>query len=140
MSVGRVPARHSATPEVRGPDSYNGFAYANPVRHVLANLLGAQKEVAAAPSGSNGDTWSWPTRASGLGDLEADAGPHHHTHVVFSASPEEPVESYLYQPLLGFYLAVVRRAKRLQSERLDAYVGYVLLALVAIMNFAAPLG
>jgi hydrogenase-4 component B len=140
LSVRRVPAWHSATPGVRGPDSYNAFAYANPVRHVLANILGTQKEVAAVRGGSSEDIALGPGAPEGSDDLEAEAGPHHHTHVVFSARVAEPVESRLYQPLLGAYLSVVRTAKKLQSGRLDAYVGYMLITLVAILIVAAALG
>ncbi len=37
-------------------------------------------------------------------------------------------------------MAVVRTAKKLQSGRLDAYVGYMLFALVAILIVAAAMG
>jgi hydrogenase-4 component B len=138
LSVRRVPAWRSATPAVDGPDSYNAFAYANPIRHVLANILGTQKEVAAS-SGPNGPPDS-DAELQGSDDLEADAGRPHHTHVMFSARVIEPIESYLYRPLLGAYMAVVRTAKKLQSGRLDAYVGYMLFALIAILIVAAAMG
>ena len=121
-----------------GPDSYNAFAYANPIRHVLANILGTQKEVAAS-SGPNGPPDS-DAELQGSDDLEADTGPPHHTHVMFSARVIEPVESYLYRPLVAAYMAVVTTAKKLQSGRLDAYVGYMLFALVAILIVAAAMG
>ncbi len=140
LSVRRVPPWHSATPGVRGPDSYNAFAYANPIRHVLANILGTQKEVAAVPSRAASDIGDGTVALEGSDDLEAEAGPHRHTHAVFSAKAVEPVESYLYQPLLAAYMAVVRAAKKLQSGRLDAYVGYMLFALVAILIVAAAMG
>ena len=140
LSVRRVPAWHSATPGVRGPDSYNAFAYANPIRHVLANILGTQKEVASVPGGSPGDLGDGSGGPQGSDDLEAEAGPHHHAHAVFTARVAEPVETYLYQPLLAAYLSVVRVAKSLQSGRLDAYVGYMLVALVAVLIVAAALG
>ena len=74
LSVRRVPAWHSATPGVRGPDSYNAFAYANPIRHVLANILGTQKELASVPAGATGDIDADPSGAQGSDDLEAEAG------------------------------------------------------------------
>jgi hydrogenase-4 component B len=137
--VRHVPAWHSAAPGVRGPDSYNAFAYANPIRHVLANILGTQKELASVPADATADIDADPSGTAGSDDLEAEAGAHH-THVMFSSRVVEPVESYLYQPLLAAYMAVVRTAKRLQSGRLDAYVGYMLLALVAILIVAAAMG
>jgi hydrogenase-4 component B len=149
LSVRRVPAWHSATPGVQGPDSYNAFAYANPIRHVLSNILGTQKEVAALINGSAGSTGDVgdrgnggddPGGSQGSDDLEAEAGPHHHTHVAFTAWVAEPLESYLYRPLLALYMGLVRTAKKLQSGRLDAYVGYMLFALVAILIVAAAMG
>ena len=52
----------------------------------------------------------------------------------------EPVETYLYRPARATWLWLAAGAKRLQSGRLEAYVGYmlvtllVLLAIVAIMK------
>ena len=43
------------------------------------------------------------------------------------------VEQYLYGPLEVGVRAVVRTAKRLQSGRLDAYMTYMLIALVAVL-------
>ncbi len=139
LSVRRVPAWHSATPGVRGPDSYNAFAYANPIRHVLANILGTQKEVEAVAGRSPGDPADGPAGLGGSDELEDETRPHH-SHVVTIAKVTEPVETYLYRPLLVSYLAVVRAAKRLQSGRLDAYVGYMLFALIAVLVVAAAMG
>jgi hypothetical protein len=41
------------------------------------------------------------------------------------------VETYLYRPALGFFMAVVTAAKRLQSGRLDVYLLYMLIAPIA---------
>jgi len=128
LSVRRVPPWRSATPGVHGEDSYTAFAYANPLRHVLANILGTQKEL---------------TRASASPELGAGGAPgtelteEDHSHVSFSTSVAEPVESYLYRPGFKAYLAVVAAAKRLQSGRLEAYVGYMLVALVTLLVVAA---
>jgi hypothetical protein len=51
----------------------------------------------------------------------------------------EPVEAYLYQPLRRGMLEVARVAKRLQSGRLNAYVAYMLLALLAALALTAAL-
>jgi formate hydrogenlyase subunit 3/multisubunit Na+/H+ antiporter MnhD subunit len=141
LSVRRVPTWRSASPGVHGEDSYNAFAYANPVRHVLANILGTQKEVgrrqrrgaASAGTGSAGvvGTAEPPT--------DVPTEDQHHSHVVFRASVAEPVESYLYRPAIAAYLVVVRAAKRLQSGRLEAYVGYMLVVLIAVLIVAAAM-
>ena len=55
FSIRRVPVWRPATPGVHGEDSYNAFAFANPVRHVLSNILGTQKEVETVDNGG------WPT-------------------------------------------------------------------------------
>ena len=48
----------------------------------------------------------------------------------------ELVETYLYRPLARPIRALVHTAKRLQSGRLDAYLTYMLIALVAILALA----
>jgi hydrogenase-4 component B len=45
----------------------------------------------------------------------------------------EVVEAYVYRPLLPIVMTIVRTAKRLQSGRLDAYLGYMLIALVGLL-------
>jgi hypothetical protein len=130
LSVRRVPVWRSAEPGAHGGNSYNAFAYANPVRHVLANILDTQKEIAVVERGPAGRGDSSPA-AEARGEELADAGPmapdagpteeeRHHAHIVFKASVAEPVESYLYRSSIAAYLAVVRAAKRLQSGRLEA--------------------
>ncbi|HTW06209.1 MAG TPA: proton-conducting transporter membrane subunit [Acidimicrobiales bacterium] len=127
LSVRRVPAWRSASPGVHGEDSYSAFAYANPVRHVLANILGSQRELtvsSAEPPAEEG--------VAGGALTEGDQ-----SHVTFRASVAEPVETYFYRPAIKAYLALVAAAKRLQSGRLEAYVAYMLLALVALLVVAA---
>jgi hypothetical protein len=142
LSVRRVPVWRSATPGVHGEDSYNAFAYANPVRHVLANILGTQKEVALVEIKPS----SLPDGAPASGRENEAATPDdevteewHQPHVVFKASVAEPIETYLYRPVIAGYLALARTAKRLQSGRLEAYVGYMLVALIAVLIVAAAM-
>jgi hydrogenase-4 component B len=118
LSVRRVPAWRSATPGVHGEDSYSAFAFANAARHVLANILGTEREVALVEAPEEGEE---------LG----------HRHVLVTTRVTEPAESYLYRPAIAVYLAAVRAARRLQSGRLEAYVTYMLLALVAVLVVAA---
>jgi hypothetical protein len=139
LSIRRVPVWRSATPGVHGEDSYNAFAYANPVRHVLANILGTQKEVALVeielPDGAPA-----PSREGEVATSDDEVTEEwHQPHVVFKASVAEPIETYLYRPVIAGYLALARTAKRLQSGRLEAYVGYMLVALVAVLIVAAAM-
>jgi formate hydrogenlyase subunit 3/multisubunit Na+/H+ antiporter MnhD subunit len=148
LSVRRVPVWRSATPGVHGEDSYNAFAYANPVRHVLANVLGTHKEVGTVEAGIPEAGVDRPGAGQGPlvrheGDDRApQAAPteeQRESHVVFKATIVDPVESYLYRPAVAGYLALVRMAKRLQSGRLEAYVGYMLIALIAVLVVAAAM-
>jgi hydrogenase-4 component B len=61
------------------------------------------------------------------------------THVETVTRVVEPVETYLYRPTRTMALAVARGAKRLQSGRLNAYVAYMLIALLAALALTAAL-
>jgi NADH:ubiquinone oxidoreductase subunit 5 (subunit L)/multisubunit Na+/H+ antiporter MnhA subunit len=119
LRVRRVPAWHSATSGVRGPSSYSAFGFANPLRRVLGNVLGTTRtvKVVSAPNGDPGQ----------VGHIETE------TRVV------EPIETYLYRPIRVAALRVARVAKRLQSGHLNAYVAYMLLALLAALAVTAAL-
>jgi hypothetical protein len=60
-------------------------------------------------------------------------------HLGYVSDVVELVEDYLYRPLARPVLSLVREAKRLQSGRLDAYLGYMLIALVAVIAVVAAL-
>ncbi|MHB1597437.1 MAG: proton-conducting transporter transmembrane domain-containing protein [Acidimicrobiales bacterium] len=119
VKVRRVPAWRSATSGVEGPSSYSAFGFANPLRHVLANVLGTRRE--SMSLGSAADD------ARGRGRVQ------HTTRVV------EPVEAYLYAPLRRGALSLAELVKRLQSGRLEAYVAYMLFALVVALAITAGL-
>lgn len=121
----RVPAWRSAAPELSGPDRYGPFAYANIVRHVLGNVLGARRETVAVD----------PTGVVEQAALGAIGEPL----LEVRSTVVEPVESYLYRPVRVAYLWVVGGAKRLQSGRLDAYVAYMLVALIVLLALVASL-
>jgi hydrogenase-4 component B len=111
----RVPAWRSASPGVAGGDRYTSFAFATPTRHVLAGLLHSRHELA---------------------EEEREPG----RHLAYRTDVVEVTERYFYRPLGVAVLRVVRLAKRLQSGRLDAYVGYLLLVVVAVLAVVAALG
>ncbi len=121
LRVRRVPAWRSASPAVAGPDRYSAFGYANVLRHVLGNVLGAShaSEV-VEPSGTPGT------------DEPADG-----TRLEVIMSVVEPAEAYLYRPARALWLLFARHAKRLQSGRLDAYIAYMLVALLAVLAAVA---
>jgi len=122
VRVRRVPAWHSATSGVTGPDAYTAFGFANPLRHVLGNVLGARRSTVLVT-----DADQEPSMSTAPAHLETM------TRVV------EPVEAYLYRPLRAAALAVARVAKRLQSGRLNAYVAYMLIALLIALALTAAL-
>lgn len=118
LRVRRVPAWRSASPGVAGPDSYTPFGYANVLRHILANVLGSRRSavVSVGP--------------------DADAG-RAEAHAEVRSSVVEPVESYLYRPARAAWLWLASGARRLQSGRLDAYVAYMLAALLVLLAVVA---
>lgn len=118
LRVRRVPAWRSAGGGVSGPDHYSPFAYANVLRHVLSNVLGTQQTLEV---------------------IEEARTPGHsaHAHVEHRVVLTEPVESYLYRPVSRAFLRVATWVTRLQSGRLDAYVAYMLVVLIAVLVTAA---
>jgi hydrogenase-4 component B len=121
LRVRRVSAWRSATSGVVGPSNYTAFGFANPLRHVLANVLGATKTV------------SFEEVDPSLGSLQNVARVESNVVIV------EPVETYLYRPLRRGAISVARVAKRLQSGRLNAYVAYMLVALLAALAVVAAI-
>lgn len=124
LRVRRVPAWHSATAGVAGPSSYSAFGFANLLRFVLANVLGTQRQRQVLPEAGDRD----------------DGGPGGDgAHIETRTTVVEPVERYLYRPLARAVLWTSMVARRLQSGRLNAYVGYMLVALLAALAITAAL-
>ena len=117
--VRRAPAWRSASPGVKGPSSYTAFGFANPLRHVLANILGTRREVVLLESVAD------HTRGRG--------------RVEYTTSVAEPVETYLYRPIRSGALFAARLAKRAQSGHLESYVAYMLVALLVALAITAGL-
>ena len=126
FKVRRVPPWRSATAGVTGASRYTAFGFSNPTRRVLAAVLHTQTEV------------------SHIAPAEAGAGPGAppdpaDPHLEYASDVIEVIEEYLYRPVLRPLGAVVRTVKRLQSGRLDAYLAYMLIALVAVLAVVTAL-
>ena len=134
-SVRRVPAWRSATAGVEGADSYTATGFANPTRRVLAAVLHTRAEVRPLTGAALVDAADAPADAGGA----TEPGPVPGARLGYSSDVVEVVEDYLYRPALRPVMAVVRAAKRLQSGRLDAYLGYMLIALIALLAVVAAL-
>lgn len=103
---------------------HTSFAYANPMRKLLANLLLTCGELRREEIRTGGRAGDEASGAAGvhLGDT---------TDVV------EVVEQYVYRPLGRGLLAMCEQRNPLQSGRLDAYMAYMLLALIAVLAVVA---
>ena len=126
IRVRRVPAWRSATIGVDGPDAYTAFGYANPTRRVLASVLHTRAGVEELAPRQDG-------AAEGYDDERVP-------HLRYDSDVVEVVESWLYRPAGRLFGAVVTAARRLQSGRLDAYLLYMLIALVAVIATVIALG
>lgn len=139
LRIRRVPAWRSATNGVLGPDHYSAFGYANVLRHVLGNVLGASRTLVVVDGdgevrepGERSDT-----AACTPVTFDAQAGAQPHLEV--RTSVVEPVETYLYRPARALWLGLSSWARRLQSGRLDAYMAYMLVALLVVLGLVAAL-
>jgi hydrogenase-4 component B len=122
LRVRRVPPWRSATAGVSGHDSYTAFGFANPTRRVLAAVLHTQAGV---------------TR---LGTHSGNGGPDGAAaHVQYSSDVIEVTEQYLYRPFRRPFALLVGVAQRLQSGHLDAYLAYMLIALIAVLAVVTAL-
>jgi hydrogenase-4 component B len=130
LRVRRVPPWLSATAGVTGASGYTAFGFANPTRRVLAAVLHTRagvRPVTPQPDGGGADTVP--------GSRPAGQVPH----LGYASDVIEVVEQYLYRPVLRPLGALVRAVRRLQSGRLDAYLAYMLIALVAMLAVVAGL-
>lgn len=143
FQVRRVPAWRSASGGVAGDGRYTTFAFANPTRHVLGNLLLTQaghvelerrsQHEEQTATALHGPDLPEAALASAPPVRQGEGAPSGHHHASYSTDVVEFVETYLYRPLLRPLRAVVSAAKRLQSGRLDAYISYMLVVLLALI-------
>ncbi|HTR70560.1 MAG TPA: proton-conducting transporter membrane subunit [Mycobacteriales bacterium] len=143
LTVRRVPAWRSATGGVTGDARYTSYGFANATRHVLANVLMTRSTLTTLATGTAAAESEFP--GPDLPDGERPNGALDASSVLlaiegaeapgatYSTDVVEIVEAYLYRPALGPLRRLVALAKRLQSGRLDAYVGYMLIVLIALL-------
>ena len=125
LRIRRVPAWRSATAGVEGADQYTAFGYSNPTRRVLAGFLLTRAEL---------------RRIEIPADTGGEPGAPAIPQLRYTSDVVELVEEIVYRPAVRPVLVVVRAVKRLQSGRLDAYLAYMLIALVAAIAVVAALG
>ena len=125
LRVRRVPAWRSATAGVEGADQYTAFGYTNPTRRVLAAVLLTRAELHGLEEPS---------------DSGAEPGAPMVPHLRYTSDVVELVEEYIFRPVARPVLVVARAARRLQSGRLDAYLAYMLIALVAVLAVVTAVG
>ena len=68
-----------------------------------------------------------------------EAAPTAAAHVGYSSDVIEVVEEYLYRPFQRPFAMLVQLAQRLRSGRLDAYLAYMLITLVALLAVVTAL-
>ncbi|OCB56084.1 NADH/ubiquinone/plastoquinone (complex I) [Mycobacterium malmoense] len=118
--AGRNPLRartvapwSSASPGVDRGVGYTSSAYANPVRNVLATVLLTRTAL-----------------------LEAEDQPDRLVVAplyTYRIDVVDVIERYFYRPVTRGVLAASRSAKKLQSGRLDAYMAYMLITVLAVL-------
>ncbi|NMO04490.1 NADH/ubiquinone/plastoquinone (complex I) [Gordonia sp. TBRC 11910] len=107
LRVRRVDPWSSGSPGVDRGLGYTSFGFANPMRHVMGNVLRTRRSSATAdPAGR---------------DLS------------YTVDVSDIIAEWGYRPLGRLIMVGVRQAKRLQSGRLDAYMTYMLIAVVAVL-------
>ncbi len=105
---------------------YTSYAFANPIRKVLATVLMTRHE---------------------LKEEEASLDPFRSPHgaragvarLGYTVDVIDVVEHYLFAPLHTAIQAIVRISKRLQSGRLDAYMAYMLIAVLVVITVVVAL-
>lgn len=118
FAVRRTATWGSGSPGADRRSGYTAFAFANPMRRILSTLL------------MSSDTTTPTARHSNAIDsAESAVGPLHR-----QASVTDVVERYTYRPAWTLVRRIARAAQRLQSGRLDAYLAYMLIAVLAVIS------
>ncbi|HVV18383.1 MAG TPA: proton-conducting transporter membrane subunit [Pseudonocardiaceae bacterium] len=129
FAVRRVPAWRSATGGVTGQDRYTPFGYANPTRRVLASVLLTRARVRQLEH--------IPDHARS--EIDPQVSEHPTAQLGYTVDVVELVDRFGYRPLVKPLRALATAATRLQSGRLDAYLTYMLITLVALLAVVTAL-
>ncbi|MCL6095221.1 MAG: hypothetical protein M1519_05235 [Actinobacteria bacterium] len=130
ISVRKVRPWRSATLERSESFSYTSFAFANPARHILANILGARKQVSQIDLA--------PFDEAELGESTVPVWTFY-SRTVHEHTVTDPVVRYLLQPVRKMLLFISKQAKCLQSGKLALYITYMLIALLGLLAVVASL-
>lgn len=114
--VRRVPAWRSANGGTGADARYTPSGFANPTRRVLANVL-LTRTALTAPT---------PPVEGVVQVYEID-------EAIYRTDVVDVVDHVIYRPFLPPLRGAVKLATRLQSGRLDAYVAYMLIALIGLI-------
>lgn len=104
----------SASPGVDRGVGYTSSGYANPMRNVLATVLLTRSALLEADEESNNH----------------EDSPRRYTYRI---DVVDVIEQYFYRPLTRGVLVVSRYVRKLQSGRLDAYMAYMLIAVLLVL-------
>jgi hypothetical protein len=114
---------------------YTSFGYANPMRKVLSNILLTRSQLQQVETAERieagrlaGDD-AGPLDGAGRGGADR----------TYEVDVVEVVEQFMYRPAYAFVRLLARLVTRLQSGRLDAYMAYMLVALLAAIALVAAL-
>lgn len=127
FAVRRTPPWRAASAASPTENQYTPWAFANPVRKILANVLLTRAELRAVEERTGGRADTTDPTAAGA-------------HLGYTADVVEVVEHFVYRPLMEPARRFVGRIRRLQNGRLDAYVAYMLIAVIAVIAVASVMG
>lgn len=139
LRVRRVAPWMSASPGVRDGHGYTSFGYANPIRKVLGAVLltrGQLREEGALAEDEaleESPPAAGPAGTAPGGAAIATMPKARQVQFGYTVDVVDVVERFVYRPMIPLGLFIVRTAKRLQSGRLDAYMGYMLVAVLAVL-------
>jgi formate hydrogenlyase subunit 3/multisubunit Na+/H+ antiporter MnhD subunit len=146
--VRRVTAWSSASPGVHRGVGYTSFGYANPMRKVLSNILLTRAQlhvveeaerVEAVRLATVGSASGTGSASASTGAAEVDESGSGAVERAYQIDVVEVVERYLYRPAYVVLSWIARMVTRLQSGRLDAYMAYMLVVLLAAIALVATL-
>lgn len=117
----------------RGSAGYTSYGYANVMRHVLAMVLRSKKKIRglhdAVPVSPG-----VPAQAPGmLSPASPQVCEHHQMQPHYSHEVKDPAATYLYLPLRRAILRIAQTVQLLQSGRINAYIAYMLIVLIALL-------